>query len=89
MRPDKESTKKIHDFIVPFIRRQSRAYLLAAITGMQSYLDDVMRKLVNFCFDLKKDSTLLPSRIQYVDEKVNRLKNARLSAHGLNDFLKI
>ena len=54
------STKKMHDLIVPFIRRQSRAYLLAGITGMQSYLDGVMRKLVSHCFDLKKDSILLP-----------------------------
>lgn len=56
-----------------------RAYLLAAITGMQSYLHDVMSKLVSFCFDLKKDSILLPSRIQYVDEKVNLIKNSRLA----------
>ena len=30
-----ESSKRLHEYIVPFIRRQSRAYLLASITGMQ------------------------------------------------------
>ena len=38
-----------------------------------------MSKLVSFCFHLKKDATLLPSRIQYVDDKINRIKNSRLS----------
>ena len=28
----------MHEYIVPFIRRQSRAYLLASITGMQGKL---------------------------------------------------
>jgi len=28
----------LHEYIVPFIRRQSRAYLLASITGMQGKL---------------------------------------------------
>ena len=33
-----ESSKRLHEYIVPFIRRQSRAYLLASITGMQGKL---------------------------------------------------
>ena len=34
--------------------------------------------MISFCFDLKKDWTLLPARIQYIDDKINDIKNSRL-----------
>ena len=51
-----DSSRRLHELLVPFIRRQSRAYLLAGITGMQEYLNNMMQKLVGLGFDMTADS---------------------------------
>ena len=51
-----DSTRRLHEMLVPFIRRQSRAYLLAGITGMQAYLNELMQTLVGLGFQMSADA---------------------------------
>ena len=54
-----DSSRRLHEMLVPFIRRQSRAYLLGGITGMQDYVNQLMQTMVGLGFEMSADSGIL------------------------------
>lgn len=74
-----ENTKKMHENITQFIRRQARAYILAAITGMQSYLNNCMKQVVSHCYELTHESEVLPKKMDFVENSLESIKNKRVA----------
>lgn len=73
-----ENSKKMHENITTYIRRQARAYILAAITGMQAYLNNCMKKVVSHCYDLTRDAQVVPKRMDYIENSLEEIKNKRI-----------